>query len=293
MAKLLVEQIIALIASTSTLESSEGGPRSHSSCGPNLPKISFEWNVHLERDRVTPLQSPGSRREAKETFLEGLQYAYGRRISGDCSAVASFVFGQIKRVHLGAASDRRSLITASSPQDLGAVWFAGNWGTLTPQRVAANVFHEAVHQALYRRELVEAAALRRNSIAYSPWKKCERPGRWVWHAFWTFSVHCAFLAEAINPHSRDFQEDAVEVAVMYLRLRQCVESIHMFNVVEDTQEVDRIRWVGSLVFDRIENGENCELWLEQIARHRRPVEHEFESWVQRIVSSKAFESINR
>ncbi len=227
----LIENILALASGDSGGVSESLHRRPHF-CTPTPPTIDFEWNGQIEGRLVRRLDSPESQGLAKENFLRGLTYLHNWAADNPCSTLFSFTTSLIRQVHLGETSERRLLVTASSPQDLGVVWFAGSWDNLEPQRIAANALHEAVHQVLYRREIASASILRRNSIAYSPWKNKERPGRWVWHAFWTFSLHCIFLAEVIEINgARILRRDVLGLQTglrkdKYLRFLRNLELLH-------------------------------------------------------------------
>lgn len=277
----LIEELLRKICGESRFPLGDETPiRSHW-----MPDIVFKWTDELGHKGSTELDSFEAMTVAKKQFLAGLKYLQTYSLTGSRSELWLFTQGRIVEACLGAVSEERLLVTASSPQEFGRVWFAGQWPSLATRRIAASIVHEAVHQELYRRESAGDVPWRHNSIAYSPWKRRERPGRWVWHAFWTFSVHCAFLADSIDADVRSLSEDAMEVAGMYLRLRQCLESILLFNVLEDQDELHRVNFVANLIFSRISSGTNSRLWITHIEQARPYIEQDFAAWAKRIIST--------
>ena len=254
------------------------------SADPLLPSIAFEWNPMIGDFELTQLKTPVSRARAQEAFLEGLRFLHQLIPTLLTPCCGHSEVNPIRHVRLGEIPDRRRLVTASSPQEPGTIWFAANWGSLTTRRIAGNLLHEAVHQLLYQREESDASLLRAHSIAYSPWKQRERPGRWVWHAFWTFSAHCVFLADTITSGDVEFNEDKTEVGIMYLRLKQCSASLEMFDVVANSEEASAIKWAATAVSERIENSNESTMWGDEIRRQKAGVEAEFDTWVRRMIS---------
>ena len=251
---------------------------------PFFPSIAFEWRPLTAEFKCTQIKTSTLRARAQEALFEGLRYLHHYipfLLNPGCGHSAA---SPIRHVELGRLRYRRRLLTASSPEEPGTIWFAANWETLTIRRIAGNALHEARHQLLYHREASDANLLRTHAIAYSPWKQRERPGRLVWHAFWTFSVHCVFLADSITAGDAEFNEDNAEIGDMYLRLKQCFDSLEMFDVVSDPEEFCAIEQAARLVSERIESGNNSTMWSDEIVRQKAVVKAEFDDWVQRMIS---------
>jgi hypothetical protein len=283
MSRCLVGELLLLASRGTNLSPADQSQQSPAD--PFLPSIAFEWNRMIGEFEFTQLKTPVSRARAHEIFLEGLRCLHHHVPTLLNHSRGQSAVSPIRHVRLGELPDQRRLVTASSPQEPGTIWFAANWDTLTTRRIAGNVLHEAVHQLLYHREGNDASLLRTHSIAYSPWKQRERPGRWVWHAFWTFSAHCVFLADTITARDVEFNEDKAEVGNMYLRLKQCFDSLEMFDVVIDPEEARAIKWAATAVAERIENSGDSTMWGNEIRRQKAVVEAEFDNWVRRMISA--------
>lgn len=246
-------------------------------------RIAFAWEPPGGLDEIGAIDSWPDRGIARSRFLSSLQ----SMLEGvDTFAVP---VGQgapgplLDTVVLGSLQDPRRIVSASSPQRPALIVFAANWNRVCTRRVAANVLHELVHQVLYQREDAAVGTVRSNSIGYSPWKLAERPGRWVWHSFWTFALHCAYLAETARVERAVSEEDRLEVALMYLRLRQCMESIEMFEVVADPSELQRMRRALSVVMDAVEGPGGDRLFCDLAAAHAPRIGVEFEAWKARLL----------
>lgn len=144
----------------------------------------------------------------------------------------------IGRLKVARSARPGEYVTASSPHRLQQVFIAAPWPLSSPFRLASLFVHEAMHQGLYLRERSETPA-RPGSLAYSPWKGQLRPGRLVWHSFWTFMVQFAFLAEAFaretevmlsaDPGLPDFLAD------MDSRIACCAQSLAEFEILQPAE----------------------------------------------------------
>ena len=143
----------------------------------------------------------------------------------------------IRRIVVGQCTRRNDMLGVSSPDAPGVVVAAADWPLTTFYRFASVIAHEAVHQALFRRE-VASQLVRPRSLAYSPWRRTLRPGRNVWHSFWTFASQFSMLAEAALSEVGIVREDAKileYLAEMYVKLRVCKDSIMLFDVLGHSQ----------------------------------------------------------
>jgi HEXXH motif-containing protein len=159
--------------------------------------------------------------------------------------------GSVRSVSLlivGHSRQRARLLSFSSPQAPGQVFIAADWPLSSPYRLASLLAHEDIHQALYVRE-AESSPVRPRSLGYSPWKGTVRPGRWVWHAFWTFTCQAALLGESLTRDRSLLERDPTLsrfVAEMMARVGVCLESLQIFDIVT-TEELDRCRRAGSML----------------------------------------------
>ncbi|MFD4357467.1 hypothetical protein ACFWPX_33320 [Nocardia sp. NPDC058518] len=110
---------------------------------------------------------------------------------------------------------------------------AADWPLTSPYRFASLITHEGIHQALFIREL-EDSPVRPGSSGYSPWKKTLRPGRLVWHAFWTFTCQLVMLCESLQLDQRLIARDPSLfsfLADMEARISVCLDSLKLTEVV--------------------------------------------------------------
>lgn len=143
----------------------------------------------------------------------------------------------IVRFIVGHSKHEDEVLSASSAQAPGVVFIAAEWPVRSPYRLASLIAHEGIHQALFIREL-ESSPVRHGSLGYSPWKNTLRPGRMVWHAFWTFTCQTAMLAESLltdpsllsrDPRLTDFLAD------MEARISVCLYSLELSNIVSSCE----------------------------------------------------------
>lgn len=135
------------------------------------------------------------------------------------------------------------LLGSSSPGTPGCVVLGASWPVGPVYRLASLLAHESVHQALFVREAV-ADPVRPGSFGYSPWRRTIRPGRAIWHAFWTFAAQFALLADAVAENADILDEDPGLLgflAELFPRIELCLDSLHQFTVVDaaETRRCDR------------------------------------------------------
>jgi hypothetical protein len=144
------------------------------------------------------------------------------------------VIWAIQTLSIGHSAHEGEYLTASSPQRPYTVFVAATWPIHNRHRLASLFAHEAMHQGLYIRERNEAPT-RRHSLAYSPWKQGLRPGRLVWHAFWTFSVQFVFLGQAVLEAFDEISSSDADIssflAEMQARIELCAQSLDEFDVL--------------------------------------------------------------
>jgi hypothetical protein len=156
----------------------------------------------------------------------------------------------ICEISVGHSVHPDRLLSASSPDLPGVIFMAAGWPVNCHHRVGSLIAHESVHQALYVRES-ESTPVRRNSLGYSPWKKSVRPGRWVWHAYWTFACQLALLADSLL-EDRSLQSRDIHlvrfIADMDARVAICLYSLELFDIVSD-EELNRCTKTRSILDD--------------------------------------------
>lgn len=208
-----------------------------------LPEIDFELAAELARLDGVRL-APGEERAVAAQIASAFAWAAARfplalRVpGGETADPGRREIRAIARLKVARSARPGEYVTASSPHRPQQVFIAAPWPLPTLFRLASLFVHEAMHQGLYLRERSQTPA-RPGSLAYSPWKGQLRPGRLVWHSFWTFSVQFAFLAEAVaaegeamlsaDPGLRDFLAD------MDARIACCARSLAAFEILRPAE----------------------------------------------------------
>ena len=140
---------------------------------------------------------------------------------------------------IGYSLHKDELLSASSAQALGVILLSAPWPLKTPYRLASLIAHESMHQALYYREF-ENSPVRPSSLGYSPWKNCIRPGRLVWHSFWTFICQFVMLGENALKDQNLMNIDtslAHFIADMQARIMICYESLKEFKILNSNEVI--------------------------------------------------------
>lgn len=187
----------------------------------------------------------------------------------------------IASISLGRSVHEGEYLTASSPHRPCDVFVAAPWPLAGIYRLGSLLAHEAMHQALYNRERIGDVA-RVRSLGYSPWKQQLRPGRLVWHAFWTFSTQFSLLVEAFleeggamvdaDPNLLDF------IAEMDARIDCCGQSLEQFDLLP-AEEAGRVE--QALVEVRLASRDLMQaapLYASRHARWSEDVAREIEIW---------------
>lgn len=190
----------------------------------------------LDSTAARPVDSGKSREVAREQLLGALEWC-ACRFPLSMRAGSNPCLGSIHEINLGRSVRPGRLLSSSSPDLAGVVFLAAQWPLLFEHRVASIIAHESIHQALYLRETCDFP-VRGRSLGYSPWKDTGRPGRWVWHAYWTFSCQVALLMKAVveDPSLQDIDVNLVKfVADMDAKVGLCLYSLSLFDIVSETE----------------------------------------------------------
>jgi hypothetical protein len=192
----------------------------------------------------------------------------------------------IRRFVVGYSTHKDELLSASSAQVPGMVLMAAQWPLTSIYRLASLVAHESMHQALYERERL-ASPVRNASLGYSPWKYTLRPGRLVWHAFWTFACQFTLLAEAATEEPELLMDDPELtrfLADMAARVCLCSESMMDFEIVSD----DEARRCGDallVVQSLCEELRDYPGYSEAATHAENEVFRDYEAWSHSLVKS--------
>jgi hypothetical protein len=181
----------------------------------------------------------------------------------------------------------KAYFSASWPQELGVVTVAAFWPSMEFYEFASLIVHESMHQALYIREgSLASSTIRPDSLGYSPWKECLRPGIMLWHSFWTFAYQYVFLSESIFEDCRILRE---EPSVLYVladmesRILLCRSSLSIFDIV-DSKESDKCD-KGLAIIRKI--SEKMNVYHEYSAARDRTNEKcvkKFNEWCRRVAT---------
>lgn len=151
---------------------------------------------------------------------------------------------------VGHSKHHDELLSASSAQAPGVVLMSADWPLKSYYRLGSLIAHESVHQALFAREGT-LSPVRPRSLGYSPWKNSLRPGRLVWHSFWTFACQFTMLGESllkdnslrqIDPKLTEFLGD------MEARVLVCLNSLEIFDLVS-SNEMEQCKCALSILND--------------------------------------------
>jgi hypothetical protein len=247
-----------------------------------LPSLSFEPG-----DGLRALDARAVAAEDQHAIAAQMIDAYcwcARRFPLGIRTIDGARVSAVAAICLGRSGHAGEFLTASSPQRPGTIFVAAPWPLSSRYRLASLVAHEAMHQALYDRERAGPVA-RLGSLGYSPWKEQLRPGRLVWHAFWTFSAQFVFLAEAIASPAEAVLAADLEMpeflGEMDARLECCVESLASFEIVAGAEH-ERVD-AGSAIVSAMRSwlGANVADYGAIRARWQAMVDHERDTWASR------------
>jgi len=125
-------------------------------------------------------------------------------------------------------------------------------------------------------------------LGYSPWRRETRPGRLVWHAFWTFSCQFSLLTVALC----DTETDALSepslldfMATMPPRVEACFESLMQFDVAEQ-QELDRCRDALSYVKLGAARLTALPRFAEKLQEERLKTASEYHEWARLLLDGQ-------
>jgi len=211
--------------------------------GPDAPIIRFD---NSESD----LSRRGARKVASEIravvarqFEEAYTWCESRLPLTIRACDSEGMRKSITSVMIGHSEESNVFLSSSSPEAPGVVFIAADWPMKNPYRLASLIAHEGIHQALYQRES-EISPVTSSSVGYSPWKKTLRPGRWVWHAFWTFCCQSVMLGESVqrDPSLLQYDRSLLRfVADLMARVSVNLASLELFRIVssEELTRCDR------------------------------------------------------
>ena len=247
------------------------------------PKVTFDWEGGVGEfacDRVTDL---GERRRAENMFLGAFRYLNAQLFRERVVPSASNPYIlRIREAQLGKIGDPDSMLSASSPGALGVIRLAANWYEVDLRRAAGVILHESVHQLLYGREYGESP-VRFGSIGYSPWKRRERPGRLVWHAFWTFAVQLGFLVDTVGNMRGCKMDGSSQIVEMLAHLESCHCSLRIFEIVQAEEELARIEAALHRISQVISAMPLGEGGADRIRLAREHARSEFNGWAARLL----------
>ncbi|MQY30367.1 hypothetical protein NRB56_59690 [Nocardia sp. RB56] len=183
-----------------------------------------------------PAVDPALRTHAREMLNEAFEWCGARFPLAEQFSEAATPSPAIRYAYLRRAREGE-YVGSSSAHFPGEVVLAAGWPLENPYWLASVIAHETVHHALFGRESVDNP-VRPGSLGYSPWRRTTRPGRSVWHAFWTFTCQLSVLTDAVRaaPRLADEDRDLPScMAAMAARIDRCLDSLHRFEVVTDAE----------------------------------------------------------
>lgn len=216
--------------------------------GTELPVLNFGYHgtnfadlgAYLVRDELKA-DVGGQLAEAYRWCASRFPLSLRSHLTGDLErSISKFIVGHC--VH------KDEMLSASSAQALGVVFMAADWPLKTPFRFGSLVAHETIHQVLFHREVTDSP-VRPGAVGYSPWKKTLRPGRMVWHAYWTFTCQSGLLAESMlaSPVIVDADPGLVSfLADMEARTSVCLYSLEFSDIIR-VDELERCKAASFLL----------------------------------------------
>ncbi len=179
------------------------------------------------------------------------------------------------------------LLSASSAEVPGRILLGAPWPAECTYRLASLIAHEAIHQGLFVREAV-ATPVRRGSLGYSPWRRRTRPGRLVWHAFWTFTCQFSLLADAVTRRPAMLHEEPGLlgfIAAMPPRVECCLDSLTQFRVV-DPPELDRCGDALHLVRTATGRLAAFPRFSAKLQEEEQTTANDYRAWADQVLSNR-------
>lgn len=254
-----------------------------------MPSINFELGTHFNKFNyrsVTREDRPAiSERLTEAFFWCANRFPLSVKTSSDSVPQQSIV-----QFVVGHSIHQDEILSASSAQAPGVVLMAACWPLKSPYRLASIIAHESMHQALYIRERI-SSLIRPGSLGYSPWKNSLRPGRLVWHSFWTFVCQFTMLSESVLEDDSLLQIDpklTSFLADMQARILACSNSLSNFDIVA-SDEMEQCNSALSIL-DKISR----ELlvfpeYQSALKKAKDNVFEDFETWAMSLIESQADE----
>lgn len=185
----------------------------------------------------------------------------------------------ITRIVVGKTSVAESFLSASSMQAPGEIQVAISDSFGTVFRFGSIIAHENTHQALYVRESI-STPVRQGSLGYSPWKRTLRPGRWLWHSWWTFSCQFALVAESALSQSEILEQDPGLIsflADMAASLFLCIKILEDFEIVAP-QELVRCADAKEMILELSESLMSVSDFKVALSKSVVEVERDYIEW---------------
>lgn len=254
--------------------------------GQEMPPLRFGYLGTNFEDLGAKIVADEQRADVSRQFSEAYIWCTDRFPLSVRSHLANDAERSIVEFIVGHSKHQNEVLSASSTQALGVVFMAAEWPLKSPYRLASLIAHESIHQALFIREL-GPSPVRPKSCGYSPWKNTLRPGRMVWHAFWTFTCQLAMLGESVLKDQSLQQYDPTLIsflADMEARISVCLYSLGFSDVVS-SREFERCNNAFSIL-----GGLFQELGVipdfDKIRVEARDVAFgEFETWAKAFVAA--------
>jgi len=257
--------------------------------GSEMPELYYDDRLgsNFEGSGAEPVSS-GLRHEVSRQVASAFTWCIERFPISSRDPATGGLRPTVTALCIGRSLRAGRLLSASSPQAPGIIFLAADWPLRTPYRLASLIAHESIHQALYARE-AQFSPVRPSSLGYSPWKNTLRPGRWVWHAFWTFSFQLTMLGEAIHSDRPILAGDSSLlgfVADMYSRVGLCLRSLEDSDIVT-RPELERCQAALAIVDLVAENLADVDDFGRVKAMAEAASFREFRDWALMMVSQSA------
>ncbi len=214
--------------------------------GTEIPLLSFGYHGTNFSDLGAYIVPDEQRADVGEQLAEAYRWCASRFPLSVRSHLTGDLERSISKFVVGHCAHKNEMLSASSAQALGVVFMAADWPLRAPFRFGSLVAHETIHQALFRREITDSP-VRAGTVGYSPWKNTLRPGRMVWHAYWTFTCQSGLLAESMlaSPVILDGDPGLISfLADMEARTSVCLYSLEFSDIIR-VDELERCKAASS------------------------------------------------
>lgn len=254
--------------------------------GQTIPSFNFELGPHFGEFNLRSV-SQRERPLVSARLTEAFLWCADRFPLCITNASNNTTQQTITQFTVGRSVHRNELLTASSAQAAGIVLIAARWPVKTFYRLGSLIAHESMHQALYVRENL-SSPVRPRSFGYSPWKNSLRPGRLVWHSFWTFVCQFTMLSESVLDDNQILQMDPKLIAFladMQARILVCHDSLRTFELVT-SEELEKCDEALSILDEVARESPSQSNYQQHLAKARKSVFEEFDSWAHRFIEQQ-------